>query len=451
MAVPLASLQALQSLFTSSRVGPQQTQPGSATRFRVHPEILDLRVIDIVPSPLQFTWISKDVRFDDPLTDGVLSNIPFQAPALDISILGRLLSTPQIASISQSLIGKDIAQALVQQPPVGGGALVLTQQIDTTTNKDLTQGQVSLGPDEAKFQGVPGKLFQLAGNIPIPIEVPVTVVVQWAVLDSAGNPVGGASYAADPSLTALDLSITFVPAVVELTSLATPPLTRFQVQATLTISAGGTALPPFSLPAIPVDVPAIAIPTVVAFFRHSHFAARSGDSPGFVLIVVPNGSPLGNASQVTSVLTTLRNQLNNLTSVASFASLLLGVGELINAISAQPHVTFRKADSNDSIRNLNDITMIQNGMFTNDIEAEDEISSMIVVGPNGRRVSCFGARRKTHGEGFFTVVVSARLHATVRSLSAANPTSGPVGGELIVGSPAENGTFNDMISSMEIR
>jgi hypothetical protein len=162
-------------------------------------------------------------------------------------------------------------------------------------------------------------------------------------------------------------------------------MARRFIRASVTLTAGTTPAHTFTLPSIPVDIPAIPVPSVVAFFLHTNFAARSGDDEGAAFVVVPNDSPFRDLASLQSALNRLSSTISSLTSVASFASLLLGLNELTGALSAQPHVQFRMADPSNNYNDFNDVTLIQRGWLENDTEAEDELSSLIFVGPTGKQ------------------------------------------------------------------
>lgn len=94
----------------------------------------------------------------------------------------------------------------------------------------------------------------------------------------------------------------------------------------------------------------------------------------------------------------------------------------------------------DKIRNLNNIELVR-GRF-NDIEAEDEISSLVLLGPPGRRLSVFRDRGFT-GRGA-TITSSDLCITIVNSLSEVPPVTKPPGLSVQVAGPA----LNDRISSI---
>jgi hypothetical protein len=387
MAVPLTSLQAIAASFSAIRTGPELAQPGSPVVADVVGPTGALTATDLVSAPFSLTWISKDVRFNTATTEAAMTASPLVLGAIDALINGGM---PAIV-------------------PVVGGV-----------------GGTQL------LQGVPGELGQLAGGLPVPIEVPVQVDVTWTVRDVNGalvNP-GPGTFNAPNGLAGHNAVFVFAPQTVELTSDVSPPVTQFFLRAAVTLTAGGTAHN-FVLPDLPVLIPAVPIPSIVVFFLHTNFSA------GAALVMVPASSPLRTLGQAQSALNTLDSIVSGLTSIAEFASFLLGIQQMTSALGAQPHVQFRAADS---ISNFNNITL--DSGFWNDTEAEDELSSMIFIGPQGKTIECF--KDRGHKGGKFHLTIGNKFHASIRSLHSNTPASGPDGNEI---NNVSGGPFGDELSS----
>jgi hypothetical protein len=401
MAVPLEFLQALASTFSAVLDGPSTINAGSLVRTKLTPSSAEgVRVTDLVDGAFNVTWISKNVRFNNFNTETAFNADPFVPSSIDALLAGGMPA---------------------RVPVVGN--VVGTQEL----------------------AGVPGELSQLAGTFPIAIEVPVSVSVAWSVIDSAGNVVaqGPGTFTAPNGLASPEATFLFVPQTVELTNTTTVPLVRLFIRATITLTAGTTTHSQ-TLPDIPIDILAIPIPTVIVFFLHSNFAAANGDDDGAAFIVVPNDSPLHSLSELQTVLNTLESTLSSLTSIAELAALLLGVSELTGALAAQPHIQFRVANSSNDFNNFNNVTLIQRAWYQNDTEAEDELSSLILIGPVRRQARCFIDRNRTGGR--FTLTIGPELHAIVRSLHASSPAVEPAGAAITIDNPAS--TFGDELSSL---
>lgn len=410
MAVPLEFLQSIASTFSAVLDGFSTVSPGKPVRVKLIPSTADgVSATDLVDGLFNLTWITKNVRFNNFNTEPAFETEPFVPSSVNALLAGAMPA---------------------RVPAVGN--LVGIQEL----------------------QGVPGELSQLAGTFPIAVEVPVSVSVAWSVVDSSGNAVaeGPGTFTAPNGLTSPEATFLFVPQTVELTNTTTVSFVRLFIRATVTLTAG-TTTHSRTLPDIPVDIPAIPIPTVIVFFLHKNFAAANGDDDGAAFIVVPNNSPLRSLSQLQGVLNTIEGTVSSLSSVAGFASFLLGLSELNGALAAQPHIQFRAADSSNNINNFNDVTLIQRGFFENDTEAEDELSSLIFIGSVRKRVSCFNSRDRSTGEGNFDVTIGTLLHATIRDLHSTSPTSQPAGTEIsIINTPPGGwfsaGDFGDSLSSL---
>jgi hypothetical protein len=406
----MPTLEALTELANTLRIvreGPPEIAPGEPVSARLAPPADALSITDFLAGPLDLKLISKQLRFATPGPE----------PSLDPA----------------DIVAQIVGGIPLRLPVVGN--LVGTEELN----------------------GVPGELTQLAGTLPIPVQAPVTVAVTWSVRDAAGNPLAeGDSFLAPDGLASPQVVLVFAPEIVELTASAPPPVAvqRF-LHARVRLAAGGVTTPDVDLPPIPLLIPALPLPTVLAMFLHSNFQPRDGDDEGAVLILVPEDSPFRSLAALQPTLNALEATVSRLAGFARFASFLLGLRDLTAALSAQPHVQFR---AQNGITNLNDITLIQRGIFNNDTEAEDELSSLIFVGPPGRRVQCFVAKHFRDGEGRFDLTIARRvveggeqigleLFTAIRSLHSATPATVPTGQELEI-VRARGGGFGDELSSV---
>jgi len=282
--------------------------------------------------------------------------------------------------------------------------------------------------------GVPGFIGRLTGQLPVPTQVPVNLDVEWSIRDTGGNTLGeGMDYTAPSGLIAPSVEVMFLPAFVELTTTTlNAPTVERRLHARVRLAAGGQTTGWRDLPELPLQVPGIAIPTVLVSFLNTNFT-------GAALVMVPESSPLVGISTLQDTLTRVYNLLQPLSSIARFASLVAGLDVLTTALRNEPRLVFQKKDQ---IGNLNDIDLITRGWFSNDTEAEDELSSMILVGPPLRAAECFNDRSFNDDEGKYTLVARQNLHALVRSLHPMPPTSGPVGDEITINKDPPGGWFD---------
>lgn len=303
-----------------TRDGSGQIAPGQSVTLQLIPTTTQLSVPALLAGDIDLLWLTKNIRFGD-----------FQ----------------------------------LVPPPL--------QQ-----NLDIIGGMPITGVTGA-IAGVQGILGQIAGTVPIPLQVPVSVAITWTVQDAPQGPdlkpqgntlVPGSDFMAPDGLKAPQISLIFNAPVVELTANLALPVKTFYVHLQVALSAQGVTTPAIDLPEVPVTIPALAIPTVAAFFDDSNFNAHS------VFVMVPANSPLKSVNDLNAVLNPLQNQISGLTQFASFANFLLGVQLLSSALAAQPHVQFR---SEDAERNLENIVWVPGSTFGTDYDADDAFSSLIFM------------------------------------------------------------------------
>lgn len=150
-----------------------------------------------------------------------------------------------------------------------------------------------------------------------------------------------------------------------------------------------------------VPVEALPVPNLLLAFRHTNYALSHKGDPGFLLVMVPAGSglpvdPNQALAAVQDSVNGLRQKAQSLVGLAGF------LGE--NLVSAIGPVKAQLDSYRDKARfgvrvvvassqsNLNNLTMIQNGRFTNDVEAEDEISALMTLGLPGSGWRLFADR-----------------------------------------------------------
>lgn len=377
-------LESLARSLSIVRDGPAVLEPGQPVNVRLAPDPSRLTATDILRAPVDLTFLAKNIRYGD------------------------------------ATLEPNLEPSHVNSEVLGGLPIVGTS-------------------------GVPSLLGQIEGTIPIPVQVGVRVDVRWSVRDDRGEELTeGDQFVAPDGLESLAATLSFAVNTVELTTSDPVPAPALrQIHAEVKLTAGGTETGFIPLPSVPVFVPSIPIPTVLAMFLHTNFQR------GAVLVVVPASSPLRSIDETRTLLDTLRGQVARLTSFANFVAFLTGLDQLRSALAAQPHVQFRVADA---IRNLNNITLVHDstsvlGVGLNDTEAEDELSSMVLIGPESRRVELFVARNLDDDEGQLNVAVGPELFAMIRSLHARNPSTTPEGRSQVVRASDES-TFGDELSSL---
>lgn len=354
-----------------------------------------LSVIDLVtttqitPASLDLRWRTKDVRF----------------------------------------LNTDITDALV------AGGLPVSELLN------LNIGSVTTGPTSPP--GVPGLLGLISGTVPLPIDVtapttfPVSIDVRWRVLDEQGATVDGVRWdlggtppvsgtggdIAPPLGRALSaLTLVFDLLFGELTG-SSLPLARRKLQAAIRLQAVGVSTGWIDLPPVDLQLPVIPVPTVALFCQNKNFGSNK-------LVVVPASSPLGE-SAVRGALETLSNTLAPLRSTFSFLGLFLDSAATVASALQSGNIAFRKADQFGNLNNID----LESGLI-NDTEAEDELSSMILIGPPRRRIECFNARNFGTSEGQLNLTTGTELIALIADLHSASPADNPTGSAGIPHAPS---------------
>ena len=349
-----------------------------------------------VPADLDLTWQAKAVRF----------------------------ATPNVPDVGT----------------VGGMPIVDLLAVNVTT---VTNGQ-------ANPPGVGGWLGAITGKVPVVADVvsttsyPAKIELMWRITLDSGDLASdvnwklssgqsGSSGLIIPSAGQVDATLELTLPLV-FTELGTNVVERRTVTASARATAGGATSGWVELPPIQLLVPMVPVPTILALFRHVDYG-------GEALVMVPASSAVAD----------LGSAIDNLNAaIAPFA----GAADL--ALAALPGklamlkgnlggtIVFRKTDE---ISNLNDIVLKQNPWWKNDIEAEDELSSLMLLAPPGRRVRCCNARNMNTGEGAFEVVAPPELLLEVKSLHAKSPSTNPSGHISILVETDED-HFGDTLSSI---
>lgn len=322
------------------------------------------------------------------------------------------------------------------------------------------------------FQIRPSELLLSAAGDLIPTEtvlqsaIPVKIEVKWGVEDIDGTPLNSeqaVTHAGDDQ-KALQVAVMVLPDFVELRreqELTTK--TRYMTATaklivTIGDPLGGQRDISADVPLLryPITVPAIPVPTAAIFFHAADLGISNGalaSGHQFALVAVPKDSAIAGISALRDACETLRrltataSQLVQLAGFAgvglpSLAGLGLGLDTLLNAlnlhkITSNVGVAFVAADT---VRNMNNIDLVYG--TSNDIEAEDEISSLVFLGPPGRRLSLHQHRGF---EGRIATITSSEHCITiVNKLASVPPVTEPPGNA----EQGEGPTLDNRISSI---
>jgi len=376
----------------------------------------------------------------------LLDSLSLQPATTITSQAGTPLSLGIVPDVSQSTVS-DIQLVDIDLEFIGKGVIFENDDLsDTAILGSLPLVDMTHIPPTL-INGVQGLLGRIKGKMPVavPSDIRPRLEVKWHITDDDNNDLIASGDAVAPSgLNNPLLNILFLPEFVELTAgLGDPGMSHRHISAEVTLSAGGLTVGPRTLGPIDVLLPKIPLPTILVMCVDKPYK-------GPTLIVVPAASAFPDIGALTGKVQEIQNLLNPLRTVVKLASLLTGLDILTSIINSEPHIGFRKTDS---IGNLNDITLVQRAWYENDTEAEDELSSLFMIGPRRRSAEFFNKRNHESGDGKFTLTIGKMLFAGVRNLHAKNPASEPEGNEITVNKAPPGGwfspdTFGDELSSI---
>ena len=243
------------------------------------------------------------------------------------------------------------------------------------------------------------------------LPVPMTIRVRWEVLDDQGRPRRAGhdfEVRTNSGQSIQQPDILIAPPIAEFgTAAASLPATN-QIVAHVTLTATPPGGQPVSRSAstspTPVALLPIPLPTVAAFFRHEDFrhpvpvddpGSLSFDSTdaGAVVVALPQDSGVTqeDIGPVLRIVNDVRTIMDRLRTLASIAELLTGVELLSTALSEQALIQVR---IRNQVGDMSDIIWQEEEFATidtidSDLRAGDRVTSMLLVGLQGRRVDAF--------------------------------------------------------------
>jgi hypothetical protein len=325
-----------------------------------------------------------------------------------------------------------------------------------------------------------GTLLALLRNllgIPDLSFLPINISIAWTV---GGGQLSGRLLPSQPQVrvqgtnTAPTFALAFLPQLIEKTK-TNPNSVQFTIGVTLALSVQildeTIAAPPINL-SVPLQLPTLPIPTLLGLFRHASFAVKEGIKQGFLMLVVPADSPFNvagnNAVQLVQeelaelfeIATTLDRALGFVSTIAGFV-LPDGLATLVEAIRTIGGFAANgiNVTTEKDIANLNKVKMIDNPFFFkfNDIEAQNEITSLILIGGSGVQAKLFRRKDFKPNGVQLNVTPSAALVSLIRNLSHREPTAKPDSTRAVVPRPQDvdwelwsNKHFSDSISSLRV-
>lgn len=218
------------------------------------------------------------------------------------------------------------------------------------------------------------------------------------------------------------------------------------------------------LPGVPVAQLPVLIPSVVICCNTRNFDLLDRSA---VLMVVPKGSPLSNAEAVIDALRRVEKTLRTLRTVGAVAGWILGIQNVLSALSDHPIIRFYEAKEADNVEGLDKLSRIKlwprpwYKVFFDDESMHDRTTSIAVLGGPGRQVRFYDKPNYKTGDGAYTLSTSA-TSGPVALINDLNTTDSeaPVAqlGEVLTDDTGHDklvlsneGSWDDSLDSIEFR
>jgi len=309
----------------------------------------------------------------------------------------------------------------------------------------------------------------LAGAAQLLTQIPVEIRVKWSVTDGERTLDPGQDFLATNGIEGPFVDFIFKPPLLDLGTvkpLVDDSLRIITARVTLrawpnnvAANAPATAVPQaivskeVKLSLILALVP-LEIPTILSLFRFDTFRplGKADLEPGFVLMVVPESSYLQDLTGVMNdLLQRIDDALRPIRTLAGIAAFLAGLTVLRHAVSAQPMLRIVHFQEIDRLRNIHMRVEKFLGIdpIDPDMRADNRVSSLIFIGPPGRKVTCFADTNQSPGDGAFQVTLGNAMILLLPSLNL-NAAALAAHPEVKVIDNTNNGlnNFDDSLSSI---
>lgn len=400
--------------------------------------------------------------------------VPRQKPFSQVSLVGGI--PQEILTVIQTGLNQQSAAF------AKGLGVTFAPPLPFKGDRNLTAGlsKSTAGLNLNVVNLLNGTLLALLRNllgVPDLSVLPIQVSIAWTV---GGGQLSGRLLPSQQQVrvqgasTAPTFAMAFLPQLIEKTK-TSPDAVQFTIGVTLTLSVQlldqSIAAPSITI-SVPLQLPTLPIPALLGLFRHAGFAVKEGNKQGFLLLIVPVDSPFnvagGNAVQLVKdelaalleIATTLDRALGFVTTVAGFI-LPDGLATLVESIRTIGGFAANgiNVTTENEIANLNKVKMIDNPFFFkfNDIEAQNEITSLILIGGSGVQAKLFRRKEFKPNGGQLNISPSAGLVSLIRNLSHREPVAKPDPTRAVVPNPEDvdrelwsNKHFSDSISSLRV-
>jgi len=377
----------LQAVYNSLRIvltSPLRTKPGQVINASLVPASPLLDVSELANGILNLALTSKDVLYQN------AQRVPVPDPGAPGEFGGDVL-----AGTTKALGGQPFPSPL---GTVGG-----------STNPTITN--------------IPGLLGQVFGTVAIP-RLKVRIQINWVVRVNGQVLKEASDFLAPQGISSPNISLLLPPSHYEmrLDTLTFPRMDVACLSAQVTLTLGANTLS-LEVPPIPILLLPLLIPTVVAIFSEPNFGVLS---PTKTLVVVPSHSPLGSLRHLVDTLNKVQDAVDALSGLAQFAGWILGLNELIGALTDQPCI---RLVSSDKIDVFEDVNVKPGPLFgaLGEEDFDDAANSILMLGVQGTKAWFYNndKQQKDTDEGYYALGVLDTLFVMVRDLAPTDASSAP--------------------------
>lgn len=346
-------------------------------------------------------------------------------------------------------------------------ALAQTYGIDQTGDQTVKPGQRS----EIKFDPLV--------DLP-PVSSPkgtftIEAAAAWEVLDANGTVLRTGEHFHAPDLDDLELGVLLAPRVVELTR-EQPQARAFGIRVRLTLSMtlpatfftpaaaapqkiSGSATVPGAAP-LRLSVLPLAVPTLLALFRHKNFRSSASGLSGFVVVVVDTDSPLGDLRDLPALKVKLNALSQAIAAVTAVlpnlppVELLREFVALATAVNVQPQGRVKVATKVGDVHEIRRLDRVGIPTDSNALDAGNAISSLVLLSPGADVVvECWNGGDFAARAARFDLIVGSQRFILIEDLAIerTKPVTIPPDRLKVIKPPGAFNSFNDGISAIRIR
>lgn len=292
-------------------------------------------------------------------------------------------------------------------------------------------------------------------SLPVPLAISVYVSVEWKIFDDSGKQlVVGDDFLAPDGIASPQVVFTIASPAEEPTDENPPPAPKpYKITVHVRLDAQGIPHE-FNLQDIPVLVPVISVPLILALFRHDQFY-RPELWGNAILIVTPPGSDQPkDVGTVLASIQPVRAIASRFAGLAWFALFLAELDKLASLLRTpppkQPAIKVVPVASDSTLNDLKDIRLFSHKDNWGRVKKfyADQTSSLIVIGAPNRRVELFNKTDRQTGKGQLNLTLDKQMFVAIPSLHSPSPSATPQSAVAIAEAPPDS--FGNTIKSLKL-